>query len=239
MLRVRPVVSTPDLPGAARFLQALGLTPAQDPAPNGSDAVFDAGSGRVSLHACLPGSAEAGTVDLAFDVSDVREFARRTAEAGARVTVELSGEGHGLAARVTAPDGLSLLADAGPRETGAPPSPLAVLALWYTPDVGPAATVLGDIGAKPRSSSDAGTRHDFRAKNGGLVTARTGARTAAELAFEYDGDVRDLVRNLTVHGFEPMVVDEIHGRSLRVPAPWGAEIRVNEWQRDFSGSAVH
>ena len=129
MLRVRPIVNTPDLPGASRFLQALGLRPAADPAPSGSYAVFDAGSGRVALHACEPGSPEDGTTSLAFDVSDVREFARRTAEGGARLTVELSREGHGLAARVTAPDGMSFLADAGPRETGAPPSPLAVLVL--------------------------------------------------------------------------------------------------------------
>lgn len=228
MLRVRPLVLTPDLPGAARFLRALGLTPSQDPAPNGSYAVFDAGSGRVALQTCVPGSAEDGTVDLAFDVSDVREFARRTAEAGARSTVELSDEGHGLAARVTAPDGLSFLADAGPRETGAPPSPLTVLALWYTPDVGAAVAVLKDIGAKPRISSDAGTRHDVRAKNGGLVATRTDARTAVELTFEYDGDVQDLVPDLTADGFEPVVIDGSHGRSLRVRAPWGAEVRVSE-----------
>ncbi|WP_247827886.1 VOC family protein [Arthrobacter antioxidans] len=236
MLRVRPLVHTPDLPGAARFLQALGLAPAQDPAPNGSYAVFDAGSGRVALHACVPGRAEDGTTDLAFDVADVREFARRTAEAGARVTVELSDEGHGVTARITAPDGLSFLADAGPRETGAPPSPLAVLALWYTPRVGRAVRVLEDIGAKPGTSSAAATRHDFRAKNGGLVAVRTDARTRAELAFEYDGDVRDLVRDLTAGGFEPVVTDESHGRSLRVRSPWGAEVRIDEWQRD---SAVH
>ena len=246
MLRVRPIVNTPDLPGASRFLQALGLRPAADPAPSGSYAVFDAGSGRVALHACEPGSPEDGTISLAFDVSDVREFARRTAEGGARLTVEggarltveLSREGHGLAARVSAPDGMSFLADAGPRETGAPPSPLAVLVLWYTPDVGPAVGVLQDIGARPRISSDAGTWHDFRAKNGGLVAAHTGHRTAAELAFEYDGDVQDLLGGLTGAGFEPAVVDGSYGRSLRVRAPWGAEVRINECQREFLGRST-
>lgn len=237
MLRVRPLVYTPDLPDAAGFLRALGLHPAQDPAPNGSYAVFDAGRGRVALHSCLPGSPEDGTTALAFDVADVEEFARRTTEAG--TAVELSREGHGLAARITAPDGLPLLEDAGPRETGAPASLLAVLALWYTPDVDPAVRVLRDIGAKPRISSDAGTWHDFTAKNGGLVAAHTEGRTAAELAFEYDGDVRDLVRSLTEAGFDPVVVDESYGRSLRVRAPWGAEVWINEWQREFYGYSVH
>ena len=237
MLRVRPLVHTPDLPGAARFLQTLGLAPAQDPAPNASYAVFDAGSGRVALHACTPGSEEDGTVTLAFDVSDVREFARRTAEAG--TAVGLSEERRGLTARVTAPDGLSFLADVGPRETSAPPSPLAVLALWYTPDVGPAAKVLGDIGAKPRISSDAGSRQDFRAKNGGIVAASTAPRTAVGLAFEYDGDVREILAGLVAIGPGAVVVEDAGGRSLRVRAPWGAEVRINEWPRDSFGHPVH
>lgn len=246
MLRVRPVVSTPDLPGAARFLQALGLAPVQDPAPAGSapgmdavlDAVFDAGSGRVALRSCAPGSAEDGTVSLAFDVSDVREFAHRTAEAGTRLTVEPAEDGRGPTAHVTAPDGLSFPADVGPRETGAPPSPLTVLALWSTPDVGPAVTVLNDIGAKPRSAAEAGAPHGFRAKNGGLVAVRAGARPAIGLAFEYDGDVRDLLPAVAGGGFGAVVVDGEHGRSLRVPAPWGAEVRVHERPRDAVGSAA-
>ncbi len=237
MLRVRPLVYTHDLPRATAFLQALGLTPAGDPATSADYAVFDAGSGRVALHTCTPGSPEEGTAALAFDVSDVREFARRTAGAGN--AVELSEEGHGLAARVTAPDGLSFLADLGPRVTGAPPSPLSVLALWYRPDVGPAVRVLKDIGARPRISSEAGTWHDFSAKNGGLVAAHTADRVAVELAFEYDGDVRDLVGGLASGGFEPVIVDESYGCSLRVHAPWGAEVWINEWQRDFYGYIVH
>ncbi|WP_394251240.1 VOC family protein [Arthrobacter pityocampae] len=245
MLRVRPVVSTPDLPGAARFLQALGLTPVQDPPPTGSEAgldaedeaVFDAGSGRVALHSCATGSAEDGRVSLAFDVSDVREFARRTAEAGTRSTVEPAEDGHGPTAHVTAPDGLSFPADVGPRETGAPPSPLTVLALWSTPDVVPAVTVLNDIGAKPRTA-EAGAPHSFRAKNGGLVAVRAGARPAIGLAFEYDGDVRDLLPGVTGGGFGAVVVDGEHGRSLRIPAPWGAEVRVDERLRDAVCSAA-
>lgn len=75
MLRVRPLITTPDLPGAARFLQALGLHPAGDPVAAGTHAVFDAGSGRVALHGCVPGSPGEGTAALAFEVADVREFA--------------------------------------------------------------------------------------------------------------------------------------------------------------------
>ncbi|THJ65788.1 VOC family protein [Arthrobacter echini] len=237
MLRVRPLVYTSDLPSASAFLLALGLSPAVDPEPTDAYAVFDAGSGRVALQACEPGSAEEGTTSLAFDVSDVTEFARRTREAG--TAVELSQEGHGLAARITAPDGTSFLADPGPRATTAEPTPLSVLALWYTPDLESAVRVLKDIGARPRISSDAGTWHDFSAKNGGLVALHAGERTGLELAFEYDGDVRACVGGLLTAGVEPTVIDESYGRSLRVPAPWGAEIWINERQRDLHGYTEH
>lgn len=237
MLRVRPLVHTADLPTAAGFLQSLGLTPARDTAPSGSSAVFDAGGGRVALRSCAPGSRAEGTTALRFDVADVREFARRTAEAG--TAVELSGEGQGLEARVIAADGTSFAADAGPRETGAPASPLSVLALWYTADVDGAVRALGDIGARPRTSSEAGTRHDFRAKNGGLVAVHLHERAALGLAFEYDGDVRALVAGLSTGGSEPVVVDESHGRSLRVRAPWGTDVWINERRRDLDGCTGH
>ncbi|MHA7210222.1 VOC family protein [Arthrobacter sp. MDT1-65] len=233
MLRVRPLVATSDLPAAAGFLRALGLHPAQEPVADGSRAVFDAGSGRVALRTCAPGSREEGRAALAFDVGDVREFARRTVEAG--TAVGLSGEGSGLTARITAPDGTSFPVEAGPRETGAPASPLAVLAVWSTPDVDRAARVLGDMGARPRAGARAGTRRDFRAKNGGLVAVRAAARGGVGLAFEYDGDVRDLLGNLTAGGSGPVVSDGSDGRSLRVRAPWGAGIRVDERRGDLSG----
>jgi hypothetical protein len=229
MLRVRLLVHTAELPRAAAFLQALGLTPAADPVPDDSSAVFDAGSGRVALRACAAGSVEEGSVDLTFDVGDVREFARRTAEAG---TVVRLSEEHGLTARIEAPDGVSLLATSGPRETGAPASPLSVVALWHSPDPAQAVRVLMDIGAKPRIGSDSGTWHDFRAKNGGLVAAQAGSRTAVGLAFEYEREVHDLLPGLIGGGFEPDVIDEGSAASLRVAAPWGAEVRISQRQWD-------
>ncbi|WP_298251796.1 VOC family protein [uncultured Arthrobacter sp.] len=237
MLRVRPLVYTSDLPRAAGFLVALGLAPAVDPGPNDSYAVFDAGSGRVALHACAPGSPEDGTTALAFDVSDVAEFVRRTNAAG--TAAELSEEGHQLVARITAPDGISFRAEAGPRATGAAATPLSVVALWYTHRIGSAVRVLKDIGARPRTSSDAGTWHDFNAKNGGLVALHAGARTGLELAFEDDGDVQSRVSDLTAAGVESALIDESHGRSLRVRPPWGGELWINERQQDLHGYTEH
>jgi hypothetical protein len=229
MLRVRPLVHTSDIQGSVRFLRALGLRAAE--APDRSSKVLDAGSGRVALQSCEPHAREDGSTALAFEVSDVEEFARRTIEAGTGVV--LSDEGHGRAGSVTAGDGTSFLAGVGPRDTGAPASPLAVLALWFTPDVDQGAQVLENIGAKPRISPVTGEWYDFSAKNGGLVAVHAGRRTVIGLAFEYDGDVRDLVAPLAAAGFEPVVLDEDHGRSLGVRSPWGAEVRVNERLRNI------
>lgn len=237
MLRVRPLVHTSDVHAAADLLQALGLTPATEPVTDGSSAVFDAAGGRVALRSCRPGSTDDGGTALAFDVGDVREFVRRTEESG--TAAELTEEGDGPAARISAPDGMSFLAAAGPRGTGALQSRLSVLAVWHTPDVGAAVRVLRDIGARPRISSAAGTWHDFRAKNGGLVAVHAAERLDVELAFEYDGDVRDLLGGLAGGGFEPVMVDGSHGRSLRVRAPWGADVRINECLRHFDGYTVH
>lgn len=229
MLRVRPLVHTADPAAAGSFLRSLGLTPAQGPAAPGVPAVFYAGSGGVALRTCAPGSPEDGTTDLAFEVGDVEEFARRTADAG--TPVELSGE-DGPSARICAPDGTSFRAGSGPRATGAPASPLAVLALWHTTDVDAAVRVLEDIGARPRSSSDTATRYGFSAKNGGLVAVHRSGRTGVGLAFEYEGDVHDmaanLAANLTAGRFDPVAVDD---GSLRIRAPWGAEVRVTEWRQ--------
>jgi hypothetical protein len=233
MLRVRPLISTTDLPRAAAFLRALGLSPAEGPALTNS-AMFDAGSGRVGLCSCASGSPEQGSTSLAFDVGDVREFARRTVESG--TPAEILGEGPGTTAKIPAPDGMSFSAELGPRDTGAPASSLTVVARWHTPDPASAARVLEDIGAKPRNTP--GARYAYRAKNGGVVEVLAADRTVVELAFDYDGDVRELLGNLTDAGAEPVVLQDGPVRSLRVTAPWGARLLVEEKLPDVTGVAT-
>ncbi|KNC19355.1 hypothetical protein AC792_07210 [Arthrobacter sp. RIT-PI-e] len=243
MLRVHPAIRTSDLPRAAAFLRALGLRPAEDPAPTPSTVVFDAGHGRVTLHTGpvgdAPGTVGEGTTDLAFDVGDVREFARRTNEAG--TLTEISGEGAGLTAWVDTPDGTTFPAAVGPRDTGAPASPLTVVARWRTADPDDARRVLEDIGAKPHHSRGGGHRYRYRAKNGGLVTVEAGQtgqddapsdRVTVDLAFEYDGDVRELLGDLAAVGSGPVSVEDRTGRSLRVDTPWGTALGIHQRQPD-------
>lgn len=226
MLRVHPVIHTHDVPGAAAFLQALGLNAAPE-TRRGSAAVFDAGSGRLTVRACGPAdtadTAEGSTL-LTFDVGDIAEFGRRTVEAG--TSVEVFGDGPQSTARVAAPGGSSFPVQFGPRDTHAPVSPLTVVARWHTPEPGSTARVLEDIGAKPRESSARDIGPAYRAKNGGVVLVLAAERTAVELAFEYDGDVRGLLGPLTAAGVESTLLSETPGRSLSVSAPWGTLIRI-------------
>lgn len=118
-----------------------------------------------------------------------------------------------------------------------------MLVVWSSSDAGSAVRVLEDMGARPRTGlgagSDAGAPHDFRAKNGGFVAVRAAERTGVELAFEFDGDVRDLAGALTAAGCEPVVIGDGPGRSLRVRAPWGTEVRILEPRGGRSGGTVH
>ena len=80
MLRVRPIHFTSRLDEWERLLTGLGMVKTVDE-PTWRE--FDAGSGRLALHFVEQGSAEDGTTSLGVEVGDLKEFARRTKEAGA------------------------------------------------------------------------------------------------------------------------------------------------------------
>ena len=80
MLRVRPIHFTSRLDEWERLLTGLGMVKTVDE-PTWRE--FDAGSGRLALHFAEQGSAEDGTTSLGVEVGDLKEFARRTKEAGA------------------------------------------------------------------------------------------------------------------------------------------------------------
>ena len=119
MLRVRPIHFTSRLDEWERLLTGLGMVKTVDE-PTWRE--FDAGSGRLALHVAEQGSAEDGTTSLGVEVGDLKEFARRTKEAGAAdcttsggTTAELIEADHGPSCRITAADGFSFLADPATR----------------------------------------------------------------------------------------------------------------------------
>ncbi|GAB3553845.1 hypothetical protein GCM10027404_27150 [Arthrobacter tumbae] len=226
MLRVRPIVFTPNVDAFSDLFTTLGLALIED-APGWR--VFAADSGRVALHV-----ADEPTFEFSFEVGSISEFARRTAEAGTAAVVIDTADGP--AAQVTAADGRTFLAyEAALRDTAPAEKGLAVLPIWYTPDLTAASKVFTDIGARKRLSSDAGSWVDFTAKNGGLIAVHGADKVSTELAFEFSGDVKTLQERLQQSFVPSTLADENHGRSLRLPNPDGGELRVNQWQEDLSG----
>ncbi|MFP5316192.1 MAG: VOC family protein [Actinomycetes bacterium] len=223
MLRVRPIVFTPNLDAFTDTFTALGLRQVED-APGWR--VFAGDSGHVALHA-----ADQPSLSFSFEVGSVTEFARRTAEAGTAAVVVDTADGP--AAQVTTPDGRTFLAYEAPLADAAPVKEgLAVMPIWYTTDPAAGAKVFSDIGARQRISSRTGSWIDFAAKNGGLVAVHEAETDGTQLAFEFTGDITALQQRTPA---ATILIDENYGRSLRVPNPDGGRIWINEWQEDLYG----
>ena len=242
MLRVRPIHFTSRLDEWERLLTGLGMVKSVDE-PTWRE--FDAGSGRLALHFAEQGSAEDGTTSLGVEVGDLKEFARRTKEAGAAdsttaggTTAELIEADHGPSCRITAADGFSFLADPASRASdgswgGSPEADpgLAVIGVWFSEDAVAAAQTLRNIGARPRpvpgsgvggadTDTDTAESESFAAKNGGIlmVGAGTGAGSAG-LGFEYAGDLGALRQRLEEAGHEAAVIEEAAVPTLHVANP--------------------
>ena len=238
MLRVRPIHFTSRLDEWERLLTALGMVKTVDE-PTWRE--FDAGSGRLALHFVEEGSAEDGNTSFGVEVGDLKEFARRTTEAGALeggtaagTTAELIEADHGSSCRITAADGFSFLADPATRAAddswgGSPEADpgIAVVGVWFAEDAVVAAQTLRNIGARPRpvtgtGAGDADTVESeaFIAKNGGILMlgAGTGAGSAG-LGFEYAGDLDALRERLNEAGHEAAVIEEGAVRTLHVANP--------------------
>jgi hypothetical protein len=216
MLRVRPIVFTSRPEDHASLLTALGLACTEN---HGDWLVFDSGDGKVGLHRAAAGSAEDGTVQLGFEIRDRGIFVRRTLADG--TLAELLEAGRGPAARVTAPDGFSFLADPVADLAPRRPGPLSVVQQWHTPDVAAARKVLADIGARP-GPPDADGRSPFRARNGGLVEVRHGEVSGVALALAYDGGPADLGALLAAAGVPATAC----GGGFAVQAPGGTVLHV-------------
>lgn len=222
MLRVRPLHFTSRLDSWDGLLTALGMVATENDA---GWRVFDAGSGRLALHAVPEGAAEDGTTALAVEVGGLAEFARRTnvaAEEDGTTPAELVAADHGEACRITAPDGFSFLADKASHFAqcaDADPA-LAVVGVWFTADPASASRTLRQVGARPRPVPDQDDTADFAAKNGGVLMVRPATGPARSgLGFEYDGGLEPLRERLASAGWQVSVTEEAFGRTLHVANP--------------------
>jgi hypothetical protein len=231
MLRVRPVHFTSRLESWEQLLTGLGMVKTLD---EGSWREFDAGGGRLALHAAEAGAADDGTTVFGVEVGNLAEFTRRTNLAGQErgtTPAELIQAGHGESCRITGPGGFSFLADPATRAadgtwaTSPDADPdLAVVGVWFIEDAGAAAQTLLDIGARFRPVPDADETADFTAKNGGVLMVRPASGPARSgLGFEYDGDIGALRDRLAAAGHGVSLTEEAFGRTLHVVNPDAAD----------------
>lgn len=240
MIISRPVQYTSRVGEYRELLLALGLS--ELPRDDDGDAtqawwVFQAGSGRVALHAVDAGDALDGGAALGFETDELDAVADRLAGAAGIAEVRRFGRSGGKAIEATASDGLQLvlLAPTAGAATAEVPE-LASLGLWVTPDVPAAATVLGALGLTGTVASDGGGWFQATAGGGGLAAAHDGTMASAQLSFEYDGDVEVLKARLEGRGAGCALVDESYGRTLLVDRPGGGDpLWINERQTDLYG----
>ncbi len=226
MLRVHPLLHTPDPGQLGTVLVALGLAPA---AQENGWMVLDAGGGRITL--CPSGSGGESTT-LGFEVGDLGVFAQRTRASG--TAAEVANDPDGVPrVQVSAPP-LTFHAGLGERQLPTGPDPaLTVVTIWRTPDTAGAAEVLANMGARVRAATpDAGDASklpghgpmDFLAKNGGVVAVRRAPREEFEVGFEYAGDLTVLGERLVAAGFASRVT--IADRHLTVDLGAGRPVRI-------------
>lgn len=223
-----PIVFTDHAEQYRRVIHALGGESIHE-SPGWSH--YELASGRIGLHSPSDDS-PAGTVRFVIEVDDVPAW---NEQFGGMMTTEA----HGLDSRFTTFDGVQLgaaeIADAPAGVSGM----VTIMPIWVTPDVQQASELLIEMGFKPRINSDNGVWADFLADAGGAAVHR-GERGGVTLAFEYDGNVEDLLPALEGAGADPLLIDEAYGRSLQFADPNGGDrIWINEKQTDLYGYSAH
>ena len=234
MLRVRPVVRTPQAGAWAQLLLALGLTELGN--ATAGERCFAADSGRILLS-----TAPAFAIELGFEVRDLEKFARWTRSDGTEVllrTAEAGPIGHLSATdklQFTAtPVDANVTAGSGPAVAA---GSLGVLALWNTPDVPGSAQTLRNIGAQESPGGPGIPGTHFRAGHGGHVQLRSAITPEVELELGIAGDTGELAARLAAAGFETRFAQGAHGRTLLVQHPDGGELRLAQCHLDADGPA--
>lgn len=225
MLRVHPLLHTPDPEQLGAGLAALGLTRT---AYGDGRVVLDAGGGRMTVCPSGPGGESA---TLEFEVGDLGVFAERTRASG--TAAEVVNDPDGVTRVQVSTPRLTFHAGLGERQLPAGPDPaLTVVALWHTPDTAGAAEVLANIGARVRAGSADFGAVDFLAKNGGVVAVRQGPRQEFEVALEYAGDLAVLGERVAAAGLTGRVTGPDGDRRLTIECGAGRPVRVGERPTD-------
>ncbi|GAA4066442.1 hypothetical protein GCM10023065_18390 [Microbacterium laevaniformans] len=226
MIVSRPVQYTSDVAGYRRLFAALGLVALVEEA---DWSVYAAGDGRVALHRVEPGDPLDGLAALGFESDDLDAAANAFGDPARRFVADNGASGVAIAGELE----LVVLELAPGERRGT--QGLRALGLWVSAHVDAAASVLERLGLRAEVRSDSGRWVQLVA-DAGLAAVHDGDVPAAQVSFEYEGDVDELAARVRAEGVDAHVVDESYGRTLLIPRPEGGEpIWINERQSDLYG----
>lgn len=221
-LVVRPIVFTDRTDEWLVILRALGLhvvvrTPGW--------VELASGSGRIALHPTGVGQRE-GSSSLGFETDDLDAFlAEVTRRAPDGLGARMVAADHGTAVEVTGRDGMSFLVDLSPSTAPVEPpgasTPVTVVRqLWVSPEVPGAAADLEALGLRTAYRLANGRGVELAADEGRVfVHIADDGHLGAVPAVDYDGNLDDAHAALLGAGVRHDVIDETHGRTLKVPMP--------------------
>jgi hypothetical protein len=219
-LTVRPIVHSAHLDEWLAIFRALGAgTLSEDPLWT----ELELDRGRVTLSGLHAGARE-GEVSLGFETADLDAFGAAVRPADG-MSVDSFTADHGESLKVVGRDGLQFLIDE--RLPGGGPLPEQprtwIHALWLSPDVPTAAADLESLGLRRRLTETNGRTIDVRAAEGDvLVHVSDGGPVAAGVAVDAT-DLDEAHKALLDAGIAHDVIDESHGRTLKVPFPGGVD----------------
>lgn len=213
-LTVRPIVHTGHLDEWLTILRALGArTLSADP----TWAEVELDRGRVALHGLFEGVRE-GEVALGFETPDLEAYAAAVLPMEG-MTVERVAADHGDAIRVAGRDGLEFMIDARPASELPATVTTSARQLWITTKVADTAQDLESLGLRKRHTNVNGRTISMSAAEGEVLVHVADTGTIGATVSVDTTDLDAAHKALIDAGIGHDVIDETHGRTLRVPFP--------------------
>lgn len=210
-----------------RLATALGLIPPYAPTPEWAE--FN-GNGILAIHHDTPEYVP-GRVDIHLLVDDLAAAERAVSDFDIeRGTME--GVGELLTVRTSSGVTITVSAGGGIIRSGK----IAVQPIWFQTDLDEPRRILEALGLQAKIVSNRGGWVELVADGGGFLGLHHGDKPHIGLSFLASGDLDAHAARLREAGFDPAIIDEAFGRTIRLPDPDGGEdVWINGVQDDLYG----